>query len=89
MAVLNLRTGQRKTLIPGGRQAEYVETGDSGVRATGGALHAVRFDPARLEVRGDAVRVLEDVDIAATGAAQFGVSRSGALLGVSRTAPPR
>ena len=49
VAVLDLKTGQRKTLIRGGSQAEYVEPGYL-VYAAAGTLRAVRFDLARLEV---------------------------------------
>ena len=80
VAVLDLETGQRKTLIRGGSHAEYVETGHL-VYAAAGSLRAVRFDPVRLEVLGDAVPVLEDVAMGlTTGAANFSVSRSGSLV---------
>ena len=60
MAVLDLRTGERKTLVRGGNQAEYVDDGGSGqgghlIFAAAGTLRAVRFDPVRLDVRGDPV----------------------------------
>jgi eukaryotic-like serine/threonine-protein kinase len=69
VAVLDLKTGQRKTLVRGGSQAEYVDpsggTGQAGylIYAAAGTLRAVRFDPARLEVLGDPVTVLEPVMI--------------------------
>lgn len=62
-AVLDLKTGQRKTLVRGASQAEYVDP-SGGAEQTGylicaaaGTLRAVRFDPARLEVLGDPVTV--------------------------------
>jgi serine/threonine-protein kinase len=79
VAVLDLKTGRRKTLLRGGSAAEYVETGHL-VYAAGGALRAVRFDLARLEVLGDPVPVVANVMVASTGAANFAVSRSGTLV---------
>ncbi len=79
IAVLDLKTGQKKILIHGGGQAEYVNTGHI-VYAAGGTLRAVRFDPARLEVLGDPVPLLEQVAMTGSGAANFAFSNSGALL---------
>jgi serine/threonine-protein kinase len=79
VAVLDLATGEQKVLIRGGSSAEYVETGDL-VYAIAGSLRAVRFDPVRLEMLSDPVPVVEDVEIASTGAANFSVSRTGALV---------
>jgi serine/threonine-protein kinase len=99
VAVLDLRTGQRKTLVRGGGQAEYVDpsagTGQAGylIYAVAGALRAVRFDPVRLEVLGDPVTVVERVMIKPNGAANFAVSRQGTLFymlgGVSVQSAPR
>src|ERR1700676_1438912 len=44
VAVLDLKTGQRKPLIRGGSQAEYIKTGHL-MYAVAGTLRAVRFDP--------------------------------------------
>jgi eukaryotic-like serine/threonine-protein kinase len=79
IAVLDLKTGQKKMLIHGGSQAEYVNTGHI-IYAAGGTLRAVRFDPERLEVLGDPVPVLEQVAMSGSGAANFAFSNSGALL---------
>ena len=79
VAVLDLKTGQRKTLIRGGSDAQYVETGHL-IFAAAGALRAVRFDPARLEVLGDPVTVVEHVLMKPTGAANYAVSRQGTLV---------
>ena len=79
VAVLDLTTGQRKTLIRGGSSAEYVDTGHL-VFAAAGTLRAVRFDLGRLEVLGDPVPVVEQVSTAPTGAANFSVSRQGTLV---------
>ncbi len=85
VAVLDLKTGQRKTLIRGGSHAEYVESGHL-VYAAAGTLRAVRFDLARLEVTGDAVPVVEHVTMGSTGAADFVVSRQGTLVYVPGSA---
>ena len=76
VAVLDLKTSQRKMLIRSGSQAEYVETGHL-LYADAGTLWAVRFDLAKLELMGDAVPVIEHVMNLA--AANFSVSRQGAL----------
>ncbi len=89
VAVHDSRTGRHKTLIRGGTQAEYVDpSADDGrggylIYAAGGALRAVRFDLARLEVLGAPVTVVEDVMIKPTGAANYAVSRQGTLFYVS------
>ena len=78
IAVLDLKTRQRKVLIRGGSQAQYVETGHLlyGART---ALWAVRFDPVRLEVLGEPVVVVGQIMTTATGAANFSVARHGTL----------
>jgi serine/threonine-protein kinase len=92
VAVLDLKTGQRKTLIRGGGDAQYVETGHL-VFAAAGALRAVPFDPVRLEVLGDPVTVVDRVMTKSTGAANYAVSRAGSLVyigaGVSEMTAPR
>jgi eukaryotic-like serine/threonine-protein kinase len=92
VAVLDLKSGQRKTLIRGGGDAQYVETGHL-IFAAAGALRAVRFDPVRLEVLGDPVTVVDHVMMKPTGAANYAVSRAGTLVyigdGLSELATPR
>jgi serine/threonine-protein kinase len=85
VAVLDLRNGQRKTLIRGASQAAYVETGHL-VYASAGTLRGVRFDPVRLEVSGDPVPVVEQVLTKPNGTAEFSVSRTGSLVYVTGTA---
>jgi serine/threonine-protein kinase len=77
IAVLDLKTGQHRTLIRSGSQAEYVQTGHL-VYADGGALWAVRFDLATLSVLGDPAPLIEHV--LTLGAADFTVSRFGTLV---------
>jgi serine/threonine-protein kinase len=88
VAVLDLKTGHYKMLVRGGSAAEYVETGHL-LYAAAGTLRAVRFDPVRLEVLSDPVPVLEQVMTKTTGAAEFSVSRHGALVYVPGRVPVR
>ncbi len=91
VAVLDLTTGRTTTLIRGGSQAEYVDPSTldglgqragSGylVYAVAGTLRAVRFDPVTLDVGSDPVLVVEAVTTKGSGAAEFSVSRTGALV---------
>jgi len=86
VAVRDLTTGHTTTLIRGGSQAEYVGpsagSGQAGylVYAVDGALRALRFDPDTLTVGSDPVPVVEAVTTLQTGAAQFSVSWTGALV---------
>jgi serine/threonine-protein kinase len=92
IAVLDLKTGQRKTLIRGGGDAQYVDSGHL-IFAAAGALRAVRFDPARLAVLGDPVTVVDQMMMKPTGAGNYAVSRAGTLAyisaGLSEQATPR
>jgi serine/threonine-protein kinase len=92
VAVLDLKTGRRKTLIRRGGDAQYVETGHL-IFAAAGALRAVPFDPVRLEVLGDPVTLVEHVMMKPTGAANYAVSRAGTLVyigaGLSEQTKPR
>jgi serine/threonine-protein kinase len=92
VAVLDLKSGRRKTLIQGGSDAQYVESGHL-IFAAAGALRAVRFDPIRLEVLGDPVTVVDRVMTKPSGAANYAVSRAGTLVyigaGLSEMTAPR
>ena len=85
IAALDLKTGRYKTLIRGGTHPDYLGEGASGflTYAAAGSLRAVRFDPVRLEVLGDAVPVVDQVVTKFTGAAEYSVSRQGALAYVA------
>jgi eukaryotic-like serine/threonine-protein kinase len=83
VAMLDLVTRERTTIVRGGGQAEYIPgSGQEGhlVYAAGGALRAVRFDPLRREVLGDAVTVVDNVMMKSSGAANYTVSRTGTLV---------
>lgn len=80
IVALRLDTGERRVLIQGGTSPHYLPTGHL-VYARAGMLMAVPFDPARLAVKGAAVQILEGVsEQSGSGAAQFSVSKSGALV---------
>jgi len=79
IAVFDLKTRQTKTLIRGGSQALYVDTGHV-VYAAAGTLRAVRFDLEHLNVVGDPVPVVDQVRTLGTGAGLFSVSRTGTLV---------
>ncbi len=78
IAAVSLKTGEIKILVRGGYFGRYLPTGD----ATGhlvyvheGVLFGVPFDPARLELRGAAVPMLEDLAADPnSGAGQFSFS---------------
>jgi len=82
--VVTLADGRRKTLVPGGTSARYLPAANGSghlVYTNKETLFAVPFDLDRLEVRGRAVPVLNDVAYQAlSGGAQFDVSRSGTLV---------
>jgi serine/threonine-protein kinase len=79
IAVIDLRTNERRVIIRGGLDAHYVDSGQI-VYAIGGVLRAVPFDLRRLEVTGDAVSLQDGLAAAATGEAQYAVSRNGTLV---------
>ena len=79
IAVLDLATGQTKTLLRGGSHAIYTSTGHI-VYASGGNLMGARFDPDRLTVSSDPRPLVEQVMTMNSGAAQFDVSRTGTLV---------
>ncbi len=61
--VLDLRTGEARTLIPGGAMARYVNSGCVVFVRPDGAVFAAPFDPGALELRGTAVPLLEGVKV--------------------------
>jgi eukaryotic-like serine/threonine-protein kinase len=76
IAALDLRTGERKTLIRDARQPEYVSGGFL-IYATADGLRAVRFDEERLEVLSDPISVLEQPVVKINALSEFSVSRNG------------
>jgi serine/threonine protein kinase len=79
IAVLDLRTGMHKTLIPGGSDAHYVASGHL-VYGAVGALRAVGFDLDRLAVVGTPVPVVAQVVTTASGAVNVAMAGNGTLV---------
>ena len=80
VVVQSLETGERVTLIEGGRDARYVETGHL-VYGLNGVVFAVAFDLDARHVLGGPVPLVEGVQFAEnTGAAQFSIARNGSLV---------
>ena len=97
LAVLDLKSGQQKTLIRGGVAGEYMETGhllystySRGVdQRMFGTLWVVPFDLDRLELQGEPVRVSETLQVHMMDGANYVVSRTGALAYVPAFAQAR
>jgi eukaryotic-like serine/threonine-protein kinase len=80
IAVLSLATGERKILIKSGTNPSYVSSGHL-VFLRAGVLQAVPFDPVRLEIKGAAVPVAENVlENPRIGAGQYAISGDGSLI---------
>lgn len=78
--VLSLGTGERRTIVKSGTNAQFVSTGHL-VFFRAGVLLAVAFDPVKLEVKGSPVPVLENVmENSRVGSGQLGISRDGTLV---------
>ncbi len=78
----SLRSRTRKTLVKGASDGWYLPTGHL-VYVSGGTLHAVEFDLARLETRGTAMPIVEGVrrsNLGSSGVAWFSVSSTGTLV---------
>ena len=85
IAVVDLETGVRKALVPGGSYPRYAPTGHI-VYGVSGTLRAVGFDLDSLEVTTNALHVLDGVMTKNTGAANFSFSRDGTLVYAPGTA---
>jgi eukaryotic-like serine/threonine-protein kinase len=81
IAILDLKSLDRRILLTGGSSARYLRTGHL-LYASGQALKAIPFDAATGQVRGDAL-TFSDVEVASAadnGAADFAISSSGTLI---------
>lgn len=76
--VQRLDTGERIRVVQGGTAATYVQTGHV-VYARADELLAVPFDPDRLQVSNEPVRLTDSVPVTGEGAAQYAVSDTGEL----------
>lgn len=83
----SLKTGERKTLWRGGYFPRYLPTNASTGYLTyirEGTLFALPFDPARLEVRGKPLPLVDDVaGNTISGGGQYDFSRNGTLVYLS------
>jgi Tol biopolymer transport system component len=79
---MDLRNGKAKRLVETGTGARYSGTGHL-VYGADNALWAVAFDPATMEIRGEAVQVRDAVPAKSSGAVSFSVSADGSLAYVS------
>ena len=78
IVVQSLTSGERTTVIKGGTDARYLQSGHL-VYAVAGSLFAVRFDPVTHMIAGPAVPILIGVR-RSFGSAMFAVSDTGSLV---------
>jgi hypothetical protein len=94
LAVLDLQTGTYRTVLRGGSHAHYVQGGPGSAKGAArgggylvygaaGAMRAVPFDLATLEIRGTPVPVVPDVVTSTYGALDAVVAEDGTLAYVS------
>ena len=85
IAAVDVKTSRVKSLLPGNTPT-YVDVptdrGTEGfiVFGQGGALRAVRFDARRLELAGEPITLIENVQTTTTGRTQYALSRTGTLI---------
>jgi serine/threonine-protein kinase len=89
VAVLDLDTGEEKTVVEGGSNPEYVDTGHL-VFARGDTLMAVPFKVSELAATGEPVALVPGIRRPPGGAAQYAISANGTLVYVPAIAevPP-
>lgn len=88
LAVFDLQSGRQKTLLRGGVAVQYLDTGHLVYATVGyqgpgrpmsGTLWAVGFDLDRLAVRGEPVRVSDNLQIDMLAAPNYATSNAGTL----------
>jgi len=81
----SVRSGERRVLVNGGRDAHYVETGHL-VYVLNGVLFGIRFDAKTRSVLGGPVSLVENVGDAGqvTGAAHFSLASNGTLVYIDK-----
>jgi len=94
LAVLDLKSGEQKTLLRGGLGGAYLDTGHlvyavEGSDRSSGTLWVVAFDLNRLALRGEPVRVSETLQVDLVSTANYAVSRTGTLAYVPARAQAR
>tara|TARA_B100000686_G_C16784746_1_gene974451 strand:- start:369 stop:3041 length:2673 start_codon:yes stop_codon:yes gene_type:complete len=81
----SIETGERITLVQGGRDARYVDTGHL-VYGLNGVVFAIAFDLDGRQVLGGPVPLVEGVrESTFSGASQFAIARNGTLVYVPGT----
>jgi serine/threonine-protein kinase len=85
VAVLDLETGEQKTVIDGGSNPAYLDTGHV-VFARGDTLMAVPFSASELAVTGEPVALAQGIRRSPGGAADYALSANGTLVYVPGTA---
>jgi WD40 repeat protein len=80
LAVLDLTSGNVTRLGLEGVSPRYVQTGHLVYAVEDGSVRAVPFDVASLTVTGGPVPLVESVSVKTSGAANFSVSSTGALV---------
>ncbi len=85
VAVLDLDTGEEKTVVEGGSNPAYVDTGHL-VFARGDTLMAVPFKASELAVTGEPVALVQGIRRSAGGAADYALSANGTLAYVPGSA---
>jgi serine/threonine-protein kinase len=85
VAVLDLETGEEKTVVEGGSNPAYVDTGHL-VFARGDTLMAVPFEASELAVTGEPVALVQGIRRTAAGATDYAIAANGTLVYVPGTA---
>ena len=90
IVVQSLGASDRKVILRGGSDARYIAATGHLVYALGGTLLAVPFDPARRELHGGPIPVVEQIARSAIGSlqssvAQFAVSATGSVAYIPGT----
>jgi len=83
LGAFDRKSGRSVRLNIAGLRPQYIGSGHIVYATEDGSLRAIRFDPARLEVTGTPVPVLEGVGVKASGAANFAISANGHLVHTS------
>ncbi|MGD8319514.1 MAG: protein kinase, partial [Gemmatimonadota bacterium] len=84
--ILDLRSGEARSLVSGALLAEYASTGDLVYVRPDGSVFAEPFDPRSLEATGPAVPVLEGVKVDAAVVPDLTLGPDGTLLMMTGTA---
>jgi len=85
VVVVDLETGKAKTVVDGGSNPAYVDTGHV-VFARGDTLMAVPFKVSELAVTGEPVALVQGIRRTSGGAADYALSANGTLVYVPGTA---